>query len=347
MTTEERKDFSAADRKELAKKGAAMPDGSYPIVTIADLKNAIQAYGRATNKAAVKAHIIKRAKALGATDLLPADWTGSTKQATLGEMLEEYRRDLADHGLAMFMTVPIAEVRGMDGGTGDGSWTIQGQAALFSTRTTLIENKKLRVTEEITPGAFTDVLGDPNRLTHLNHGHNMNQVMASSDVPASQVGGLELRQNSSGLGYFSRVNPAVSYIRDVATLMKDGVIRGASFKFKIDDEDRTEGELEDGRRGVHYQINRVSHLYDVCVCAQGAYRQATSTVRSLAPLAVLLDSRSDEDSLGDPRRTPSVGASSAAPSMVGPGGDSDLSHWERRVAAMRNHIRIAEKTLRT
>ncbi len=43
-----------------------MKDGSYPIRNKADLKNAVQAYGRADNKAAVKKWIKRRAKATGA-----------------------------------------------------------------------------------------------------------------------------------------------------------------------------------------------------------------------------------------------------------------------------------------
>src|SRR5271165_5723689 len=71
---EQRRDFSDAERKKLAASGAALPDGSFPIVNVSDLKNAISAYGRAGNKAAAKAHIIKRAKALGRSDLIPEDW---------------------------------------------------------------------------------------------------------------------------------------------------------------------------------------------------------------------------------------------------------------------------------
>jgi hypothetical protein len=70
----EKRDFSTDERKKLADEGLALPDGSYPIKTVADLKNAIQPYGRATKKAAVKAHIIKRAKALGVSDQLPETW---------------------------------------------------------------------------------------------------------------------------------------------------------------------------------------------------------------------------------------------------------------------------------
>lgn len=70
--------FSPEEREELAKKGEAMKDGSYPIRNKSDLKNAIQAYGRAKNKAATKKHIIKRAKALGETELIPEEWNFST-----------------------------------------------------------------------------------------------------------------------------------------------------------------------------------------------------------------------------------------------------------------------------
>jgi DNA-binding ferritin-like protein len=62
-----------AVREKAAEKGQALPDGSFPIRNIKDLKNAVQAYGRAkaSKKAAVRKHIMKRAKALGRPDLIP------------------------------------------------------------------------------------------------------------------------------------------------------------------------------------------------------------------------------------------------------------------------------------
>jgi hypothetical protein len=69
-----KREFSADERKAAAKAGHALPDGSFPINSVADLHNAVQAFGRAKDKAAAKAHIIKRAKALGATDALPDSW---------------------------------------------------------------------------------------------------------------------------------------------------------------------------------------------------------------------------------------------------------------------------------
>lgn len=66
--------FTEEARKKLAKEGKAMGHGGYPIRNETDLKKAIQAFGRAKNKAATKRWIIKRAKALGKTALLPEGW---------------------------------------------------------------------------------------------------------------------------------------------------------------------------------------------------------------------------------------------------------------------------------
>jgi hypothetical protein len=69
-----KRNFSDEERKKLAESGAAMSDGSFPITDTQDLKNAIHAFGRAKDKAKAKAHIIARAKELGDTALLPANW---------------------------------------------------------------------------------------------------------------------------------------------------------------------------------------------------------------------------------------------------------------------------------
>jgi hypothetical protein len=76
-----KREFSDEQRERMADAGTAMPDGSYPIANKEDLKNAIQAFGRAKNPAKVKQHIIRRARALGATDLLPEKWNKSMNKA--------------------------------------------------------------------------------------------------------------------------------------------------------------------------------------------------------------------------------------------------------------------------
>jgi hypothetical protein len=66
-------------RERLAKEGKALADGSYPIRNALDLKNAIQAYGRAKpgSRGKVKRHIMKRAIGLGREELIPENWKGA------------------------------------------------------------------------------------------------------------------------------------------------------------------------------------------------------------------------------------------------------------------------------
>lgn len=70
-------DLSAEGRRQAAAKGQAMPGGRFPIASRADLQKAIHAVGRAKgDHAMVRRFIIRRARALGATDLLPDNWAG-------------------------------------------------------------------------------------------------------------------------------------------------------------------------------------------------------------------------------------------------------------------------------
>lgn len=71
------------------KASNTMPDGSFPIPDVNHLKKAIKAHGRAKNKAAVKRHIKSRAKALGRSDLVPNDWSGTSVAAAAGVAVGE------------------------------------------------------------------------------------------------------------------------------------------------------------------------------------------------------------------------------------------------------------------
>ena len=67
--------FSHKERKDLAEKGEAMPNGKYPIRNSQDLKDAIRLSGSSDeSKEEVKAWIKKRAKELGLESELPEDW---------------------------------------------------------------------------------------------------------------------------------------------------------------------------------------------------------------------------------------------------------------------------------
>ena len=71
-------------RMELAKDKKALPDGSFPIRNISDLKNAVYAYGRAKpgNRGRVRRHIVKMARQLDRKDLIPENW----KEASINDV---------------------------------------------------------------------------------------------------------------------------------------------------------------------------------------------------------------------------------------------------------------------
>jgi hypothetical protein len=77
----DKSEFSAGGREKDADEGVAMPDGSYPIRSAKDVANAVRDCCRSGEKADVKAHIIARAKAIGAEGTLPDNWTEAAEKA--------------------------------------------------------------------------------------------------------------------------------------------------------------------------------------------------------------------------------------------------------------------------
>ena len=67
-------ELDTQERRKLADQGKALPDGSFPIRNREDLKDAIQSYGRANDKAGAKRWIKRRARELNAEKELPEDW---------------------------------------------------------------------------------------------------------------------------------------------------------------------------------------------------------------------------------------------------------------------------------
>ena len=89
--------ISRETREKLAEKGEALPDGSYPIRNVEDLKNAIQAYGRSNkeDRAKVKKHIIKRARALNVRHLIPEKWGSTLSLEETESMVASLRERIA------------------------------------------------------------------------------------------------------------------------------------------------------------------------------------------------------------------------------------------------------------
>jgi hypothetical protein len=101
--------ISRRERKDLAEKGEALPDGSFPIRSESDLKNAISSYGRSSkgDRARVRRHIIKRARQLKKGDLIPEKWkTASIDEAN--SHLDVMRSKIAE--FSGLVAAPVDEV---------------------------------------------------------------------------------------------------------------------------------------------------------------------------------------------------------------------------------------------
>lgn len=77
----ELRQFTRKERDKLASDGKALPDGSYPIVTKGDLRNAISAFGRGKAPGSAAKHIKARARSLEATEMLPDEGMLAIKKA--------------------------------------------------------------------------------------------------------------------------------------------------------------------------------------------------------------------------------------------------------------------------
>ena len=121
--------YSDEERKELADKGFALSDGSFPIKDLKDLKNAIQAYGRAKDQARAAKFIVKRAKALGAEDLIPdtEDFQKSLGESVaVGSAIHDVSTELPAKAIALPLEDDEDENGSITEGTDIGSWNQGG-----------------------------------------------------------------------------------------------------------------------------------------------------------------------------------------------------------------------------
>lgn len=266
------------------------------------------------------------------------------------------KRTLTGDAAYRIAVAPITDVKVRDAsGTGDGSWTMEGYAAVTEQETTLYDLSWIRVREEIARGAFLGVLGRLARgdgLVHFNFGHDMNSSVASSAVAGNAIGGLELQEDDHGLRFFARVDPADPDAQRMAVKMQRGVVNQASFAFTIDEEELVEAITNDAA-GVaageplwddKYRIIQIRDLFDVCACPQGAYPQTESYVRSLAAASL---GRTGFDLVGHGRRGGTPGGDpSIAPVPAGEG-DEERREYELKRHQLQTYARRTLSTRRS
>lgn len=233
-------EIGTRERKSLAKKGFALPDGSFPIRNVSDLRNAIQSFGRAQNKEQVARHIRKRARALGATNILPkegaladmlkmetnmADFTQeqvdnlveaavSKAKAEFEEQISEFEakvsaaeasRDSAQSALREFEEASRKREFEMmvDAAINDGKILPKQRDNVMAFATNLAGIVKFGESEISASDAFkTFIEGLPNKVDFSEHGHSENKdEMPSNAAEEVHVRALKFMDDNSSLTY--------------------------------------------------------------------------------------------------------------------------------------------------
>lgn len=165
-----------------------------------------------------------------------------------------------------------------ESGRNDGSLQVIGHAAVFGKPSVEMNSPFGTFTEYMDPSAFNNVLSRGGDVL-LTWDHDSRWILGRTGNNT-----LELSVDPTGLRYWSRIAD-VSYARDLATLMEGGYLNQSSFLFRIakGGEEWSFTEDPEGHEIVTRTIYEVGELYDVCVCAAGAYPDTDSgLMRTLA-----------------------------------------------------------------
>ena len=229
--------------------------------------------------------------------------------------------------------------------TGDGSLVIRGHAAVFDEETVLLDWGWWRLREVIAPGAFSAVLARQ-PLVHLVHEHDNQTAIAATDVEG--LGGLELEEDDEGLRFFARCDPEDFDVARLAPKMRLGVVKQASFAFTIAAHKSESTFDKDGNEDELVTITEIGELYDVSICAQGAYPQTDSQLaaRNLSHyLGRAAPAGPNEEDVAPEEPAEGDPAGAEDPVAPEPVGGEPSDDRRRQLARLRARSRLAVATL--
>jgi HK97 family phage prohead protease len=253
--------YDAAQIDAFAKSGIAMPDGSYPIADQDDLEKAIDAVGRSGDSHnEVRVHIIKRAKALGLSKLIPADWAAN------GALdLHPTSVNSAEHPKDNL----IRAVFRQDAIESDGR-TLYGHFAVFNSPTEINDAYEGRFIEQIAPGAFARTLKE--RAGQIKVLFNHGQDPSIGNKPLGTI--RSVSEDRTGVAYDVQLFDDTSYVKDLLPGLRAGAY-GASFRFGVVAESwETSGAMDE-------RTITDLNLYEFGPVTFPAYADATAGVRSM------------------------------------------------------------------
>lgn len=155
-----------------------------------------------------------------------------------------------DREVRVIGTGITVEERAADAPDGD-PVRFYGYAAVFNSPSErLYDPRKGDFTETIRPGAFKRTLGRDNDV-RMYVNHNSDMVLAST-----RSGTLELSEDDHGLRVTAEL-PDTTYARDLANLMRTGVVDSMSFGFSVVD-DHWNGDQRELREVALHEVSVVS-----------------------------------------------------------------------------------------
>jgi HK97 family phage prohead protease len=184
--------------------------------------------------------------------VIPGDLIMSETETPRARILEAEEREIngRQREVRVIGTGIVVEERAADAPDGE-PIRFHGYAAVFNSPSErLWDRANGEFTETIAPGAFKRTLGRDNDVRmYINH--NSDQVLAST-----RSGTMNLAEDGHGLRVDAEL-PDTTYARDLANLMRSGVVDSMSFGFTVID-DTWQGDQRELREVALHEVSVVT-----------------------------------------------------------------------------------------
>jgi phage head maturation protease len=217
--------YDAEKLRQMAASGQAMKDGSYPIGDTEDLSNAIHAVGRGgADHDTIRAHIIRRAKAMGQSAKIPDNWNSDgslTSGRSASTTVTPYTRS--------FALDDISIRAGGDGRTVDAYATVFDVAAKIHDQDGDYEEVNDRAMYNRAVADAAPAGGRKNWKVGVFYNHGMTIYQTPSDLYSMPVG-VPLEIKPDGRGLFTRTRYMAGQVGD---LIVDGIKEGLLTTYSV------------------------------------------------------------------------------------------------------------------
>lgn len=167
----------------------------------------------------------------------------------------------------------LREVEWSESGNGK-DYVFIGKAVQFGSWSEMLWTPRGSFRERILPGAFADVLADPDLDCRFLINHDKNRVLGRT-----KAGTLELEETDECLRVWARI-ARTSYATDLKLSMERGDIDQMSFEFEMDPSRGAEERwYEDRQSGeVRHDVIKATGLFDVSVVTFPAFTDTQATM---------------------------------------------------------------------